>query len=129
MRVLLAQDSDGHGTGYHVVARGLRDSGLEVVLGGALLPRQIVELAVEEAADAIGYRIMDADPVLLVERLVGELARVGVPETPVVVGGIVQDADLPRLAALGVARVFRPGATLAEIATYFRSLRAPAARG
>ena len=60
MRILLVQDSTGHSTGYHVVARGLRDAGLEVILGGALIPRQIAQLAGEEAPDAIGYRIMDA---------------------------------------------------------------------
>ncbi len=129
MRVLLAQDSTGHTTGYHVVARGLRDAGLEVVLGGALVPREIAELAVQEGADAIGYRIMDAYAVVLVERLVRELRRVELGGLPVIVGGIVQDEDLPRLSGLGVARVFRPGATLAEIAAYFRSLAAGAGRG
>ena len=129
MRVLLAQDSGGHTTGYHVVARGLRDAGLEVVLGGALVPREIAALAVQEAADAIGYRIMDASPVILVESLVQALRGVDLEGIPVIVGGIVQDEDLPRLSGLGVARVFRPGATLAEIAAYFRSLAAGAGRG
>jgi len=77
LRVLLVQDSTGHSTGYHVVARGLRDAGHEVILGGALLPREIARLAGEEGVDAIGYRIMDASPALLVERLAGALARAG----------------------------------------------------
>src|SRR3972149_5104864 len=69
LRVLLVQDSTGHSTGYHVVARGLRDAGHEVILGGALLPREIARLAGEEGADAIGYRIMDAAPAILGGRL------------------------------------------------------------
>jgi len=122
LRVLLVQDSTGHSTGYHVVARGLRDAGHEVILGGALLPREIARLAGEEGVDAIGYRIMDASPALLVERLAGALARAGLDDVPVVVGGIVPDEDRARLAALGVAGVFGPGATLASIAEFFAAL-------
>jgi methylmalonyl-CoA mutase C-terminal domain/subunit len=123
-RVLLVQDSTGHSTGYHVVARGMRDAGIEVVLGGAAIPRAIARLAVDEAADAIGYRIMDASPAILVARLVEELGRVGLRDTPLIVGGIIPDADRARLAALGVAQIFEPGATLEEIATFFRALAA-----
>lgn len=120
-RVLLVQDSTGHSTGYHVVARALRDAGIEVILGGALLPREIARLAADEAVDAIGYRIMDAAPVILVSRLAEALAAAGLADLPVVVGGIVPAADLPRLEALGVAAVFQPGATFAEIAQAFRN--------
>jgi methylmalonyl-CoA mutase C-terminal domain/subunit len=91
MRVLLVQDSTGHSTGYHVIARGLRDAGIEVILGGVLLPRHIVRLAGDEAADAIGYRIMDAAPALLVERLMEALREAEV-DVPVAVGGIVPAA-------------------------------------
>jgi len=122
VRVLLVQDSTGHSTGYHVVARALRDAGIEVVLGGALLPGQIARLAVEEGADAIGYRIMDAAPAILVARLAEALAAAGLADIPVVVGGIVPREDLARLAALGVARVFQPGATFAQIADGFRAV-------
>jgi methylmalonyl-CoA mutase C-terminal domain/subunit len=122
MRVLLVQDSTGHSTGYHVVARGLRDAGIEVILGGAVLPRQIAWLAVQEAPDAIGYRIMDAAPAILVERLVEELRRVELDDLPLVVGGIVADEDKARLAGLGVAAVFEPGATLESIAGFFQAL-------
>ncbi len=122
MRVLLVQDSTGHSTGHHVVASGLRDAGLEVILGGVLLPRQIAHLAAEEAVDAIGYRIMDAAPSILVERLIEELERLGLADVPVVVGGIVPAEDLPRLTGLGVAGVFHPGATLPAIAAFFLGL-------
>jgi methylmalonyl-CoA mutase cobalamin-binding domain/chain len=128
MRILLVQDSTGHSTGYHVVARGLRDAGMEVILGGALIPRQIAQLAGEEAPDAIGYRIMDAAPAILVERLVEELRRLGLGDIPVVVGGIVADEDRRRLAGLGVASIFEPGATLESIAEFFRGLARKALR-
>lgn len=122
MRVLLVQDSTGHSTGYSVIARGLRDAGMETVLGGALIPRAIARLAVDEAADAIGYRIMDAAPAILVERLMEELAQVGLTGIPVVVGGIIPEEEVPRLDALGVAGIFQPGATLDSIAAFFRDL-------
>lgn len=121
IRILMAQDSTGHSTGYHVVARGLRDAGFEVILGGALVPREIARLAAEEAVDVIGYRIMDADPLILVERLMAELDRIGFTETRVVVGGIVPDDQLDHLGKLGVAAVFRPGATMESIAAAFRA--------
>lgn len=122
MRILLVQDSTGHSTGYHVVARALRDAGHEVILGGALLAREIVALAAQEAADAIGFRIMDAAPVILVERLTRELARQGLGELPVIVGGIVTDEDRAALRELGVGAVFQPGAPLADIARFFHAL-------
>jgi methylmalonyl-CoA mutase C-terminal domain/subunit len=102
---------------------------MEVVLGGALLPAQIARLAVEEGADAIGYRIMDAAPALLVARLAEALARARLADIPIVVGGIVPQEDLSRLAGLGVARVFQPGATFAEIADGFRAAGGAAAAG
>jgi len=122
MRVLLVQDSTGHSTGYYVIARGLRDAGMETVLGGAQIPRAIARLAVDESADAIGYRIMDAAPAILVERLMEELTQVGLRGIPVVVGGIVPEEDLGRLEALDVAGIFQPGATLDSIAAFFRDL-------
>ncbi len=127
MRVLLVQDSTGHSTGYHVVARGLRDAGMEVILGGALIPRQIARLAGEEAPDAIGYRIMDAAPAILVAHLVEELRRLGLGDVPLVVGGIVPEEDKARLATLGVVAVFEPGATLEGITEFFRGLERRAA--
>jgi len=129
MRIVLVQDSTGHSTGYHVVARSLRDAGHEVILGGAMLPREIARLAGEEGAEAIGYRIMDASPAILVERLTAELAQAGLGDVPVVVGGIVPDEDRQRLAALGVAGVFQPGATLGEIAAFFGALAPTNVRG
>jgi methylmalonyl-CoA mutase cobalamin-binding domain/chain len=123
-RVLLVQDSTGHSTGYEVVARGLRDAGVEVILGGAATPRQIAQLAAEEAAEAIGYRIMDASPAILVAALVEEMRRLGLGGIPLVVGGIVPDEDRRVLEGLGVARIFQPGATLDSIADFFRALAA-----
>jgi methylmalonyl-CoA mutase, C-terminal domain len=121
VRVLLVQDSTGHSTGYHVIARSLRDAGVEVVLGGVQLAPAIARLAADEAVDAIGYRIMDAAPVPLVARAVHELRRIGL-DVPVVVGGIVPAADVARLAELGVTRVFHPGTPLRAITDFFERL-------
>src|SRR3990172_12097959 len=119
MRVLLVQDSTGHSTGYHVISRGLRDAGVGTVLGEAEIPRAIARLAVDESADSIGYRIMDASPTILLERLMEELERVGLRGIPVVVGGIVPEEDLGRLEALGGAGAFHPRAPPATIAPPF----------
>ncbi|MBI2963158.1 MAG: cobalamin B12-binding domain-containing protein [Deltaproteobacteria bacterium] len=129
MRVVLVQDSTGHSTGYYVVARALREAGFEVILGGVLLPAGIVRLAADEGADAIGYRIMDGSPVILVGRLREEMTRQGVGDIPIAVGGIVPDEELPRLRALGVAAVFRPGATFDEIARGLGALARPPSSG
>src|SRR3989304_8961727 len=101
LRVLLVQDSTGHSTGYHVISRGLRDAGMETVLGGAQIPRAIARLAMDESADAIGYRIMDASPTILLERLMEELERGGRRGLPGGVGGIVPAEDIGRPEALG----------------------------
>jgi methylmalonyl-CoA mutase C-terminal domain/subunit len=125
MRIVLVQDSAGHSTGYNVVARALREAGFEVVLGGVQLPSGIARLAADEGADAIGYRIMDASPVILIGRLREEMARQGTGDVPILVGGIVPDEDVPRLEAMGVTAIFRPGVTFEEIARGIRALSRP----
>lgn len=119
-RVLLAADSAGHTTGYRVVARGLRDAGFEVVLGGHLVPRRIAEVAIEEDADAIGYRIMDGAPEILVPLLMEALRARGAERVPVIVGGIVAPPLIPRLLAQGVRAVFTPGTPLPAIIRFLR---------
>lgn len=116
MRLLLVADTPGHTVGYSVVARGLRDAGIEVILGGFLLPREIVQLALAEDVEWIGYRIMDGAPDILVARLIEELARQGADGIRVVVGGIVPAHLIPALEAMGVAGVFTPGSRMADIA-------------
>jgi methylmalonyl-CoA mutase C-terminal domain/subunit len=102
IRFLLVADSPGHTTGYYVVARALREAGVEVILGGHALPEQIVETAVQEDADWIGYRIMDREPLVMVSRLMELLAGRNQLQVRVVVGGIIARRDIDRLKQLGV---------------------------
>ena len=120
LKILLATDTAGHTTGYYVVARGLRDAGFEVVLGGHLVPRRIAEVAVQEDADAIGYRIMDGAPEILVPMLMDSLKAHGAGGIPVIVGGIVSPRLMPRLKELGVRAVFTPGTPLPAIVEWLR---------
>lgn len=120
VRLLLAADSPGHTVGYSVVARGFRDAGVEVISGGYLLPRQIVQQALEEDVEWIGYRIMDGSPDILVAALMEELRRQGGDGIRVVVGGIVQRSAIPGLKTMGVAGVFTPGSRIAEIVDFLQ---------
>ena len=120
IRFLLVADSPGHTTGYYVVARALREAGIEVILGGFQQPSGIVEAASQEDVDYIGYRIMDREPPLVVSLLMERLKEKGLEHIQVVVGGIVPRWDVPKLKAMGVGEVFRPGAKLADIVAYVK---------
>ncbi len=117
IRFLLVADSPGHTTGYYVVARALREAGVEVILGGDAQPEQIVETAIQEDADWIGYRIMDREPLVVVSRLMEVLAERDQMHVRVVLGGIIARSDIERLKQLGVDAVFRPGSSLDDIVT------------
>jgi methylmalonyl-CoA mutase C-terminal domain/subunit len=117
IRFLLVADSPGHTTGYYVVARALREAGVEVILGGDAQPEQIVETAIQEDADWIGYRIMDREPLVVVSRLMEVLAERDQMHVRVVLGGIIARSDIERLKQLGVEAVFRPGSSLDDIVT------------
>ncbi|GBD14490.1 putative methylmalonyl-CoA mutase large subunit [bacterium HR25] len=125
IRVLLASDTPGHTAGYYVVARGLRDAGLEVIASGYMEPPVAAEAAVQEDVDCIGYRIMDKDPVTLVSSLLEHLERLGAREIPVVVGGIIPRPLHSELERLGVAGIFPPGSRLADIVECIRRNRRP----
>jgi len=120
VKILLASDTSGHTTGYYVVARGLRDAGFEVVLAGHLVPRRIAEVAVQEDADVIGYRIMDGAPEILVPMLMDSLKAHGAGSIPVIVGGIVSHRLMPRLKELGVRAVFTSGTPLPAIVEWLQ---------
>ena len=128
MRFLLVADSPGHTAGYYVVARALREAGIEVILGGFQQPSGIVEAAAQEDVDHIGYRIMDREPRIMVSLLMELLKERGLHHVRVVVGGIISREDVPRLRAMGVGEVFRPGAKLADIVAYVKS-HAPRSAG
>ena len=115
---------DGHDRGSRIVAAALRDAGMEVVYTP---PWQeistVVKLAMEEDADVIGISSLATDH-LLVPKLMDALRAAGLDDVAVIVGGIVPPRDEVMLGAAGVARVFHPGSSLADIATEVRALTA-----
>jgi methylmalonyl-CoA mutase C-terminal domain/subunit len=123
IRVVIAKPGlDGHDRGAKVVARALRDAGMEVVYTGLhQTPEQIVETVVQEDADAVGLSVLSGAHMTLFARL-GELLREReVDDVVVFGGGIIPDEDIPELERLGVAKVFTPGATTTEIVDWVRS--------
>ena len=129
IRVVIGKPGlDGHDRGAKVVARALRDAGMEVVYTGLhQTPEQIVETVVQEDADAVGLSVLSGAHMTLFARL-GELMRErGVDDVVVFGGGIIPDEDIPELERLGVAQIFTPGATTTEIVDWVREhLGAPA---
>lgn len=122
IRFLLSRDDWYHQRGYWVLAKALRNAGLEVVLGGVQTPREVVHTAVQECVDIIGYRIMDAAPRILVSILFEEMQKRGVPELPVVVGGIIPRKDELLIRDLGVQEVFHPFTPLNTIIERLNSI-------
>ena len=120
VRVVVAKPGlDGHDRGAKVVARALRDAGVEVVYTGLhQTPEQIVETAIQEDADAIGMSVLSGAHMTLFAKVIELLAERDASDIVVFGGGIVPEADLPELERLGVAKVFTPGATTGEIVTW-----------
>jgi methylmalonyl-CoA mutase C-terminal domain/subunit len=117
LRVVVAKPGlDGHDRGAKVVARALRDAGVEVVYTGLhQTPEQIVDTAIQEDADAVGLSILSGAHLTLFPAVVDLLRERGAGDIVVFGGGIVPEDDIPTLEAAGVARVFTPGATTTEI--------------
>ena len=129
IRIVVAKPGlDGHDRGAKVVARALRDAGMEVVYTGLhQTPEQIVETVVQEDADAVGLSVLSGAHMTLFARLTELLGERGVDDVVVFGGGIIPDEDIPELERMGVARVFTPGATTTEIVDWVRAnLGAPA---
>ncbi|KGH47830.1 methylmalonyl-CoA mutase [Modestobacter caceresii] len=122
IRVVIAKPGlDGHDRGAKIVARALRDAGMEVVYTGLhQTPEQIVDTVVQEDADAVGLSVLSGAHMTLFRRLAELLRERDVDDVVVFGGGIIPDADLPELAQLGVARVFTPGASTEEIVGWVR---------
>jgi methylmalonyl-CoA mutase C-terminal domain/subunit len=111
IRVVVAKPGlDGHDRGAKVVARALRDAGMEVIYTGLhQTPEQIVATAVQEDADAIGLSVLSGAHMTLFGRVMELLEQSGVRDVVVFGGGIIPDSDIPPLKELGVAEVFTPG--------------------
>jgi methylmalonyl-CoA mutase C-terminal domain/subunit len=115
-RVLVAKVGlDGHDRGVKVVARILRDAGFEVIYTGLFqTPEKVAAAAIDEDVDAVGLSMLSGAHMTLVPKVVAALRERGV-DTPVVVGGIIPDPDVPLLLAEGVAAVLTPGASAEEV--------------
>src|SRR3954447_1244059 len=117
LRIVVAKPGlDGHDRGAKVVARALRDAGHEVIYTGLhQTPEQIVETAIQEDADAIGLSVLSGAHMTLFRKLISLLEERDASDIVVFGGGIVPEEDVAPLTELGVARIFTPGATTAEI--------------
>ena len=113
---------DGHDRGAKIIARALRDAGMEVIYTGLhQTPEQIVETAIQEDADAVGISILSGAHMTLVPRIVEGLHAREADDVLVVVGGTIPDDDAAELKAAGVAEVFTPGAPTSEIVDFLRA--------
>jgi methylmalonyl-CoA mutase C-terminal domain/subunit len=123
IRVVVAKPGlDGHDRGAKVVARALRDAGMEVVYTGLhQTPEQIVETAIQEDADAIGLSVLSGAHMTLFRRVLELLAERDARDIVVFGGGIIPGDDIVELEKLGVARIFTPGATTASIIEWVRA--------
>ena len=122
IRVVIAKPGlDGHDRGAKIIARALRDAGMEVIYTGLhQTPEQIVETAIQEDADAVGISILSGAHMTLVPRIVDGLRENGVDDVLVVVGGTIPADDARELKELGVAEVFTPGAPTQDIIDFIR---------
>lgn len=120
IRVVVAKPGlDGHDRGAKVVARALRDAGVEVVYTGLhQTPEQIVDAAIQEDADAIGLSVLSGAHLTLFPKVVELLAERDASDIVVFGGGIIPDADIPVLEAAGVAKIFTPGASTHDIVAW-----------
>jgi methylmalonyl-CoA mutase C-terminal domain/subunit len=127
IRVVIAKPGlDGHDRGAKIIARSLRDAGMEVIYTGLhQTPEQIVETAIQEDADAVGISILSGAHMTLVPRIVEGLRANDADEVLVVVGGTIPAEDAEELKRLGVAEVFTPGAPTSAIVDFLRSALAP----
>lgn len=123
IRVLVAKPGlDGHDRGAKVVARGLRDAGMEVVYSGLhRTPSQIVATARDEDVQVVGLSILSGAHMRLVPAVVAGLRAEGLSEVLVVAGGIIPEDDAVRLRSAGVSAVFPPGTPIADIVGFIRS--------
>lgn len=123
LRVVVAKPGlDGHDRGAKIVARALRDAGMEVIYTGLhQTPEQIAETVVQEDADAVGLSVLSGAHMTLFARLMDLLRERDAEHVVVFGGGIVPAVDIPELQKLGVARIFTPGATTTDIVAWVRA--------
>src|SRR5262245_60824357 len=124
-RIVLAKVGlDGHDRGIKVVARALRDAGLHVIYAGLWqTPEAVVRTVADEDADWLGLSLLSGAHMTLVPRVLQLLREAGLEHVGVLVGGIVPEGDVPKLLAMGVARVFGPGTAMDDIVAFLRQAK------
>jgi methylmalonyl-CoA mutase cobalamin-binding domain/chain len=127
IRVVVAKPGlDGHDRGAKIIARALRDAGMEVIYTGLhQTPEQIVETVLQEDADAVGLSILSGAHMTLVPRVVELLREQDAGDVVVTVGGTIPTQDIPELKELGVAAVFTPGAPTQDIIEFIQGAVTP----
>ncbi len=129
IRVLVAKPGlDGHDRGAKVIARALRDAGMEVIYTGLRqTPEMIASAAVQEDVDVIGLSILSGAHNTICPQLMKLLAEKGMTDVTVLVGGIIPEQDIPALKAAGIAEVFLPGTSTQDIVNFIRKRITPTA--
>ena len=122
IRVVLAKVGlDGHDRGIKVVARALRDAGMQVIYAGLWqTPEAVVRTAGDEDADWLGLSLLSGAHMTLVPRVLELLRQAGLDRVGILVGGIIPEGDIPKLTEMGVARVFGPGTSLPDIVSFLQ---------
>jgi methylmalonyl-CoA mutase C-terminal domain/subunit len=123
LRILIAKPGlDGHDRGAKVVARALRDAGMEVIYTGLRqTPEMIVEAALQEDVDAVGLSILSGAHNTLLPRVAALMREQGLADVPIFAGGIIPDDDVPALKQAGITGIFGPGTPMNEIVAFIRS--------
>ena len=123
IRVVIAKPGlDGHDRGARVIARALRDAGMEVIYTGLRqTPEMIVSAALQEDADVIGLSILSGAHMHICPRIMALLKEKGLHDVRVVIGGIIPDVDIPKLREIGITGIFLPGTPMQEIVEYIRT--------
>ena len=123
IRVVIAKPGlDGHDRGAKIIARALRDAGMEVIYTGLhQTPEQIVETAIQEDADAVGLSVLSGAHMTLFRKVLELLSQRNAADIVVFGGGIIPEADIPELQQMGVAKIFTPGATIQSIVEWVRA--------
>ena len=122
IRVLVAKPGlDGHDRGAKVVARGLRDAGMEVIYTGLRqTPEMIAEAALQEDADVVGLSVLSGAHMVLLPAIVEKLKEADMAHVLIIVGGIIPDEDIPALKKIGVDGIFTPGASIQDIVAFIK---------
>jgi methylmalonyl-CoA mutase, C-terminal domain len=130
IRVVIAKPGlDGHDRGAKVIARALRDAGMEVIYTGLRqTPEQVVGAALQEDADVIGLSILSGAHMHICPRVMELLQEKGLDDVLVVIGGIIPDVDIPKLQAIGIKGIFLPGSPMQDIVDFINANARPRAK-